>query len=150
MELSEFIDREMTEFGPRNKRWPMRFQISFYRMVAHLYEPIPSRFENLVDQKTIFKPFVFNHPIPLEFPDRDNWLEKFPELLQESKLKELGHPNFQQNFCDFKGTVRHQVSIWNCAIKFDELVCVKLMRIKNRSLLCESSFEFHLLMKKSN
>lgn len=146
MELPEFIQNEMIEFGSRHQRWPIRFRISYNRMVAHFYEPIPIRWETMVTNK-ILKPFDFSHGIPLNYVSRDHWSNRLSMLLTDEKLKELGHPNFQQNFCDIKGTVRNQVSIWNCDIKIDELTCVKLLRVQNRSLLSEYNAEFHLLLK---
>lgn len=147
MELPEFIQNEMSEFGPRHQRWPIKFRISFHRMAAHLYEPIPDRHHNLIARRAILKPFDCGHGVPLHYVPRDHWEEKFVSLFSEEKLKDLGHPSFQQNFCDYKGTVRNQISIWNCNIKIDELKCVKLMRVKNRSLLADFNTEFHLLLK---
>ena len=149
MELKEFIQQEMMELGSRHQRWPIRFQCSYYRMVAHLYEPLPDGAREQLSQKTILKPFSFDHGVPLKYVPRDHWVEKFKVLFSKDNLKDLGHPNFQLNFCDIKGAVRNQVFIWNCDIRLDELTCVKLLRVKNRSLLTEFNYEFHLLLKTS-
>ena len=91
MELPEFIQNEMTEVGPRHQRWPIRFRISYNRMVAHFYEPLSSRCETMVANKTILTPFDFGHGVPLNYVSRDHWSNRLPLLLADDKLKDLGH-----------------------------------------------------------
>ena len=146
MELNEFIDHEMTEKGPRHQRWPIKFKISFYKMVVHMYEPIPGITASKLPRRKIFRPFSFNPSITLSYVDRHHLVERFPNLLSDDKIVELGHPNFQQNFCNRNGLVRQQVWIWNCRIDIDELVCVKLLKVKHISLTSDVNFEFHMLM----
>ena len=145
MELDEFLTRELTVQGSRIQRWPIAFKISFSRMVVHLYESI--KLNAARETPVLVKAFDLN-PVTFKFDyePRHHLADLFPDLLTETKLEELGHPDFQQNFCDRMGTVRQQVWIWNCDFSFGNLNCIKLIKVRNVSLLSEFNFEFHLVV----
>ena len=88
-------------------------------------------------------PFKFNYTPTFHLAD------VFPELFAEPKLTELGHPSFQQSFCDRNGTVRQQVWIWDCAFRVDNLKCVKLVKVENWSLHSEYNVKCHLVVNEA-
>ena len=147
MELADFLKSEVTMNGPRVQRWPIAFKISCSQMVAHLYELILDHERNNVPARLLVQAFDLK-PITFKFnyTPRFHLADEFPALLTEAQLTELGHPSFQQNFCDRNGTIRQQVWIWETVFRINELDCIKLIKVKNWSLHSEYNVEFHLVV----